>query len=110
MTRGTFRFEVTPAGDLVDGAANVECLRELWLDRGMIDGDDLGPGDDGDFDHGAWHSACHLIGAGGARRAADGRVLWLEVSHDRAKDEYFASVTRRTATRITSTPPKAAPC
>jgi hypothetical protein len=93
MTRGTFRFEVTSGGDLVDGAANVERLRELWLDRAMIDGDDLGPGDDGDFDHGAWHSACHLIGAGGARRATDGRVLWLEVSHDRAKDEYFASVT-----------------
>ena len=93
MTRGTFKFEVTPGGDLVDSAANVEGLRRMWLDRGMIDGDDLGPGDTGDFDNGAWHSACHLIGAGGVRRAADGRILWLEVSHDRAKDEYFGSVT-----------------
>jgi hypothetical protein len=94
MTRGTFQFEVTPGGDLVDSAANVECLRKLWLDRSMIfSDDDIGPGNDGDFDHGAWHSACHLVGAGGVRRAADGKILWLEVSHDRAKDEYYASVT-----------------
>jgi len=93
MTRGSFHFEVTESGDLVDNAANVAALRKLWLDRGMIDGDDLGPGDVGDFDHGAWHVACHLIGAGGVRRAADGRVLWIEVSHEAAKDEYFGSVT-----------------
>jgi hypothetical protein len=93
MTRGTFKFEVTASGDLVDGPANVEALRTLWLDRTMIQGDDLGPGDEGDFDNGAWHVACHLIGAGGVRRAADGRLLWLEVSHDPATDEYFGSVT-----------------
>lgn len=93
MTRGTFKFEVTAGGDLVDNPANVECLRKLWLDRTMIDGDDLGPGNDGDFDHGAWHSACHLVGGGGVRRASDGKILWLEVSHDPAKDEYYASVT-----------------
>jgi hypothetical protein len=93
MTRGSFHFEVTPGGDLVDNAANVDRLRKLWLDRTMIAGDDLGPGDDGDFDHGAWHSACHLVGAGGVRKAADGKILWLEVSHDKAKDDYYASVT-----------------
>jgi hypothetical protein len=93
MKRGTFQFEVTPGGDLVDNAANVECLRKLWLDRSMIKDDDLGPGDEGDFDNGAWHSACHLVGAGGVRRAANGKILWLEVSHDPAKDEYYGSVT-----------------
>ena len=93
MTRGTSKFEVSASGDLIDNAANAELLRALWLDRTVINGSDLGPGDVGDFDNGAWHVACHLIGAGGARRAADGRVLWLEVSHDRAADEYFGSVT-----------------
>lgn len=93
MKRGTFEFEVTPAGDLVNDAGNVERLRKLWLDRTMIDGDDLGPGDAGDFDYGAWHVACHLIGAGGVRRTADGRLLWLEVSHGPAGDEYVGSVT-----------------
>jgi hypothetical protein len=66
--------------------------RRQRLDRSQIDGNDLGPGDDGDFDDGAWHVACHLLGAGGARRLADGRIAWLEISH-RPPDEYFASIT-----------------
>jgi hypothetical protein len=96
MNRGTFNFDVTPAGDLVDSAANADALRKLWLDRTLINGASLGPGDVGDFDNGAWHVACHLIGAGGVRRAADGRILWLEVSHDRADDKYYGSVTPAT--------------
>jgi hypothetical protein len=93
MKRGTYEFDVTPAGDLVDHAENVERLRRLWLDRTMIDDEDLGPGDAGDFDHGAWHVACHLVAGGGVRRAADGRLLWLEISHDATADSYFAGVT-----------------
>ncbi len=93
MTRGLYQFDVTAAGDLVDNTANVERLRRVWLDRTLIKGEDLGPGDEGDFDHGAWHVACHLVGAGGVRRTADGRLLWLEISHDPAADAYFASVT-----------------
>ena len=91
--RGTFRFEVADDGALLDTANNAEILRKLWLDRSLIDGDDLGPGNAGDFDDGAWHVGCHLLGAGGVRRLRDGRVAWLEISHDPARDEYFASVT-----------------
>jgi hypothetical protein len=82
----------------------VRLLAQLWADRTLIRGDDLGPGDPGDFDHGAWHSSCHLLGAGGVRRATDGRVLWLEVSHARVRDEYLASVTFRDSGNPKSVP------
>ncbi len=93
MKRGTFGFEVSNQGVVLDIAANVETLRRLWLDRTLIQGDDLGPGDAGDFDNGAWHVACHLVAAGGVMRAADGRLLWLELSHEPRVDEYVATVT-----------------
>jgi hypothetical protein len=96
-TRGSLQFQITPEGDLQNTATNVRLLAQLWADRTLIRGDDLGPGDPGDFDHGAWHSSCHLLGAGGVRRAADGRLLWLEVAHQRLRDEYFAAVTVRDA-------------
>ena len=57
--RGSIGFEVTADGILVNNAANVERLRHLWVDRSVIDGELLGPGDPGDFDHGAWHVSCH---------------------------------------------------
>ena len=103
-TRGSLGFQITETGDLQNTATNVRLLRQLWADRTLITGDDLGPGDPGDFDYGAWHSSCHLLGAGGARRAADGRVLWLEVSHVRTRDEYFASVTVREAAGVRTVP------
>ena len=92
--RGLLEFEIDAAGNLADCASNVEKIRRLWLDRVFIDGSSLGPGDPGDFDHGAWHVACHLVAAGGVRRTADGQLLWLEVSHDPSRDLYSASVTR----------------
>jgi hypothetical protein len=88
-----FTFDRAPDGSLANSAVNVESLRQLWLDRTLIKGEEIGPGDPGDFDFGAWHIACHLAGAGGVRRGADGRLMWLEISHDPARDDYFASVT-----------------
>jgi hypothetical protein len=102
--RGTFKFEATGTGDLASSRANVEVLRRLWLDRTLISGENLGPGDEGDFDNGAWHVACHLVAAGGVRRAADGRLVWLEVSHDAARDEYYASATAMQNGRATTVP------
>ncbi|MDD5761124.1 MAG: hypothetical protein PHP88_01255 [bacterium] len=100
MQRGSFQFDATVEGSIVDNDGNVEALRWLWLDRTMISGDDLGPGDPGDFDNGAWHVACHLVAAGGVRRSSDGRFLWLELSHDPGQDEYFASVTTDTGGQL----------
>jgi hypothetical protein len=91
--RGTYKFEVSDSGDLLNEAANVDRLRKLWLDRRLIKGDDIGPGDPGDFDHGAWHVACHLAGACGVRKRADGGLAWLQISHDDRADRYFTSVT-----------------
>ena len=104
MGRGAFDFKVTPAGDLLNHSVNVATLRRLWLDQYLVSGDDLGPGDRGDFDRGAWHVACHLAGAGGVRRSQDGSTLWLEISHRGERDEYYASVTRRAAGRIETVP------
>jgi hypothetical protein len=61
----------------------------------LVNGDDLGPGDPGDFDQGGWHSSCHLVAASCVRRAADGRLIWLELSSDHVRDDYFCSATCR---------------
>lgn len=95
LRRGTFDFDVSQDGDLLNVPANVDALQRLWLDRSMIDGGNLGPGNPGDFDQGAWHVACHAVAAGGVRRFRDGRVLWLELSHLPATDEYQATLTVR---------------
>jgi len=93
MTRGTFLFDVSPEGSLTNSAGNVQALGRLWLDRSIISGDDLGPGDPGDFDNGAWHISCHLAGATGVLRSRNGGLLWVEISHSLIRDEYYASVT-----------------
>lgn len=95
MLRGTFGFDVTSDGDLVNSAKNVEALRKLWLDRTLVQGYYIGPGDPGDFDYGSWHVGCHLAGAGGVRKTKKGALLWLEISHNPVRDEYYASVTAR---------------
>lgn len=96
MKRGKFQFEIAEDGGLINDAGNVDALRRLWLDRSLIDGDDLGPGDAGDFDNGAWHVACHVLAAGGVRQDRSGDLLWLEISHDAVTDEYYASVSGKT--------------
>ena len=93
MYRGNYEFDVDENGNLKNLAYNLELLRKLWLDRANIDGDDIGPGDPGDFDNGAWHVACHLLGGGGVRKLANGKLAWLQVSHNGATDRYFASAT-----------------
>jgi hypothetical protein len=93
MYRGNYEFDVDENGNLKNSGYNVELLRKLWLDRANIHGDDIGPGDPGDFDNGAWHVACHLLGGGGVRKLANGKLAWLQVSHNGATDRYFASAT-----------------
>jgi hypothetical protein len=93
MPRGSYQFDVTEQGDLLNSAGNVELLRKLWLDRREVTGDAIGPGDAGDFDFGAWHVSCHLLGACGIRKTKTGKLVWLEISHDGSSDRYFASAT-----------------
>ncbi len=100
MKRGKSQFEVDDVGNLINCAANVQALRRLWLNRDYVSGEQLGPGDPGDFDYGAWHVACHLVAGAGVMRAADERPMWLGVSHDPRVDEYYASVSIRTGDRV----------
>src|SRR5215471_13209797 len=94
MERGTYKFEVMEDGrDLINNGANVDRLRKLWLDRDLIKGEDIGPGDPGDFDHVAWHVACHLAAACGVRERIDDSLAWLQISHNNQVDRYLASVT-----------------
>ncbi|HWY53321.1 MAG TPA: hypothetical protein VNZ03_02595 [Terriglobales bacterium] len=104
MKRGKFQFEVTVGGDLASSQENVETLRQLWLDRELLSPSNLGPGNEGDFDNGAWHVSCHLCGAGGVMRDTTGGLLWLEISHYPEPDEYYASVTREKSGRAETVP------
>lgn len=104
MKRGTYSFEVNANGDLLDIGVNVNRLRDLWLDRTIICADDLGPGDPGDFDYGAWHVGCHLVAAGGIRQTINGQMLWLEISYSSRNDKYFASVTSEISGNVQTYP------
>lgn len=90
--RGTYKFNITDSGDIINSDENVELLRKLWLDSEIIS-KRFGPGNRGDFDHGAWHVSCHLAGAGCVRKSSNGSIFWLEISHNNSKDVYFPSLT-----------------
>ena len=93
QVRGSYGFEIEQSGALVDNDANLERIRRLFRD-GQIIGNDWGPGNPGDFDHGSWHILCHLAGGSGALQVAEGRA-WCGITHGRATDTYEASVTWR---------------
>ncbi|HZW40402.1 MAG TPA: hypothetical protein VFF33_13975 [Ignavibacteriaceae bacterium] len=104
--RGIYRFEVNEAGSVIYSQNNVELLRKLWLDRKIINFTELGPGDPGDFDYGAWHSACHLVAAGGVRKLIDGRLMWLEISYNYDLNVYYPTLTARFNNNILTIPLK----
>jgi hypothetical protein len=89
-TRGSFGFEVDASGTLLSNAHNVDALRRMWSDRTLVS--DVGPGVG---PTGAWHVACHIVAAGCVRRAQDGALLWLEISHLSVDDRYGATLTHR---------------
>ena len=92
--RGSFGFDYEDAsGRTLNTAENVERLRALWLDREVVSGDDLGPGDPGDFDFGAWHISCHLMAAGAVFWGEHGQLVWIEISHNPNQDLYYPSAT-----------------
>jgi hypothetical protein len=98
--RGSYEFEVTDSGDIINNNQNVELLRKLWLDSEIISRR-FGPGNRGDFDHGAWHVSCHLAGAGCVRKRTNGSIFWLEISHNSSNDFYYPTLTIRENNDIT---------
>jgi hypothetical protein len=90
--RGESKFEIGAKGHLLNNETNLEKLRKLLLDRKIIDGDLLGPGDPGDFDKGAWHVFCHLAGGSAVFKKEDS-YLWLEISHIPFIDLYTPTIT-----------------
>ena len=93
--RGTYAFETNASDLVVDNASNLEKLRKLFRDDQIIGGQ-WGPGNPGDFDHGAWHILCHLAGGIGVADTNEGRA-WCGLTHVPAHDTYIASIAFRRA-------------
>jgi hypothetical protein len=102
--RGIYNFEVTDDGNIIYSRNNVELLRKLWLDREIISPAELGHGDEGDFDNGAWHIACHLVAAGGVRKTNNNQLIWLEISFNPETNLYFPSLTTHYKNEIITIP------
>lgn len=108
MDRGISKFEINGNGHLLFNESNLEKMRKMFLDRKIIDGALLGPGDPGDFDLGAWHVLCHLAGGCAVYRSA-GTFLWVEISHVPFVDLYTATVTVEVCDEPISTFPLTSP-
>jgi hypothetical protein len=100
LRRGSYSFEVNNSGNIIYSVYNVELLRKLWLDRKIINFAELGPGDPGDFDFGAWHSSCHLVAASGVCRDSDGKYSLLEISYNSQTGMYQPSLTFHASNKI----------
>jgi len=96
--RGTYDFDIDSNGNLADSVANLERLRALFRD-GRIIADHWGPGDAGDFDHGAWHILCHLAAGGALLETARGPA-WLGISWDGMRDLYMAVASIQSDDRV----------
>ncbi len=92
ITRGISKFEVDSNEHILFTEENFEKLRKMFLDRNIINGDLLGPGDPGDFDTGSWHILCHLVAACAVYRKSN-KFIWMEISHVPLVDTYTATVT-----------------
>lgn len=92
ITRGIAEFEIDSKGHVIYNESNLEKLRFIFLDRKIINGELLGPGDPGDFDFGGWHVLCHLVG-GCAVFKSSNSMVWVEISHVPIIDSYVATIT-----------------
>lgn len=88
--RGTYKFETQVNGNLVDNAKNVKRARKLFQDSVIIQGR-WGPGRQGDFDYGGWHSLCHLVAGAGVYQSSRG-YFWVAITHAENEDKYIATV------------------
>lgn len=98
--RGSYHFEINNSGDIVYSVNNTELIRKLWLDRDIISFDELGPGDPGDFDYGAWHSSCHLVAAGGVCMDTNGNLSLLEIAYNHETGIYLPILILREGSEI----------
>jgi hypothetical protein len=93
MQRGSYGFEVQFFGNLIDSVETLERARVLFRD-GVIISQRWGPGNQGDFDNGGWHSLCHLAAASGVFKSGSG-FLWAGITHAGTTDRYLATLSFR---------------
>ena len=100
--RGTYSFEIDNNDDILYSKNNIKLLRKLWLDRKLINVQELGPGDEEEFENGAWHIACHLVAGSCVRRTKDDKLILLEISYNLQNQIYQPTLTIRENNSIIS--------